>query len=104
MKIAFTQTINTTGNKREEITIGQSRNARTVISSVILEVESTSGITLKGAMNSATASELSAVSMKTLEAVNSISEPGIYMIPTEGINKLVLEITGATVVNVRGIY
>ena len=55
-------------------------------------------------MDSETLSEISAVSMKTFEAVSTISEAGLYTVPASGLNKLVLEITGATVVNVRGLY
>ena len=104
MRIALNKRIVTNGNKVEEIIIGKSTNASTVLDSVALEVESTGGIAIKGAMDSETLSEISAVSMKTFEAVSAISEAGIYSIPVSGLNKLVLEITGATVVNVRGLY
>ena len=104
MRIALNKRIVTNGNKVEEIIIGKSTNANTVLDSVMLEVESTGGIVIKGVMDSETLSEISAVSMKTFEAVNSISEAGLYTIPASGLNKLVLEITGATVVNVRGLY
>ena len=102
--IALNKKIVTNGNRTEEIIIGNGGDANTVMDSIVLEVESTGGIAIKGTMDSETLSEISAVSMKTFEAVSAISEAGIYMIPTEGINKLVLEITGATVVNVRGLY
>ena len=104
MRIALNKRIVTNGNKVEEIIIGKSANANTVLDSVALEVESTGGIAIKGAMDSETLSEISAVSMKTFEAVSVISEAGLYTIPASGLNKLVLEITGATVVNVRGLY
>ena len=104
MRIGLRKKIVTDGNKVEEIVTGKSLNANTVLDPVILEVESTGGIAIKGAMDSETLSEISAVSMKTFEAVNSISEAGLYTIPASGLNKLVLEITGATVVNVRGLY
>ena len=104
MRIALNKRIVTNGNKVEEIIIGKSANANTALDSVALEVESTGGIAIKGAMDSETLSEISAVSMKTFEAVSSISEAGLYTIPASGLNKLVLEITGATVVNVRGLY
>ena len=104
MRIASNKKIVTNGNKVEEIIIGKSTNANTVLDSVALEVESTGGIAIKGAMDSETLSEISAVSMKTFEAVSTVSEAGLYTIPASGLNKLVLEITGATVVNVRGLY
>ena len=104
MRIALNERIVTNGNKVEEIVVGKSLNANTVLDPVILEVESTGGIVIKGAMDSETPSEISAVSMKTFEAVSTISEAGLYTIPASGLNKLVLEITGATVVNVRGLY
>ena len=104
MRTALNKKIVTDGSRVEEIIIGKSTNANTVLDSVVLEVESTGGIAIKGAMDSETLSEISAVSMKTFEAVNTISEAGLYTIPASGLNKLVLEITGATVVNVRGLY
>ena len=104
MRIALHKRIVTDGDRVEEIIIGKSTNANTALDSVVLEVESTGGIAIKGAMDSETLSEISAVSMKTFEAVNVISETGLYTIPASGLNKLVLEITGATVVNVRGLY
>ena len=104
MRIALNKRIVTNGNKVEEIIISKSLNANTVLDSVALEVESTGGIAIKGAMDSETLSEISAVSMKTFEAVSTISEAGLYTVPASGLNKLVLEITGATVVNVRGLY
>ena len=102
--IALNKKIVTNGNRTEEIIIGNGGDANTVMDSIVLEVESTGGIAIKGTMDSETLSEISAVSMKTFEAVSAISEAGIYSIPVSGLNKLVLEITGATVVNVRGLY
>ena len=104
MRIASNKKIATEGDRVEEIIIGKSTNANTVLDSVVLEVESTGGIAIKGAMGSETLSEISAVSMKTFEAVSMVSEAGLYTIPASGLNKLVFEITGATVVNVRGLY
>ena len=104
MRIALNKRIVTDGDRVEETIIGKSTNASAVLDSVVLEVESTGGIVIKGAMDSETLSEISAVSMKTFEAVSTISEAGLYTIPASGLNKLVLEITGATVVNVRGLY
>ena len=104
MRIALNKKIVTDGSRVEGIIIGKSLNANTVLDSVVLEVESTGGIAIKGAMDSETLSEISAVSMKTFEAVSAISEAGLYTIPASVLNKLVLEITGATVVNVRGLY
>lgn len=40
-------------------------------------------------------SPIAAVNMQTLEAVSSITEPGIYIVPCEGIEALSLTITGA---------
>ena len=104
MRIALNRKIVTEGDRVEEIIIGKSLNANTVLDSVALEVESTGGIAIKGAMDSETLFEIGAVNMKTFEAVSVISEAGLYTVPANGLNKLVLEITGATVVNVRGLY
>lgn len=40
-------------------------------------------------------SPMAAVNMQTLEAVSSITEPGIYIVPCEGIEALSFTITGA---------
>ena len=104
MRIGLIKKIVTDGDRLEEIVVGKSLNANPVLDPLILEVESTGGIAIKGAMDSETPSEISTISMNTFDASNVISEAGIYVVPAIGLNKLFLEITGATVVNVRGLY
>lgn len=104
MRIAFSTKIVTDGSKQEEIVTGRSISGNTIIDTVYLEVESTAGITLKGSLDSDNTVSVTAINMSGFETVDTISEAGLYCVPTEGLNKLLLDIQGASVINVRGLY
>lgn len=103
MKIAFNSKIDVQEAVTKTININRSGDGNTLVDTVILEVESTAGITLKGAMDSDNTFGVSAVKISGFEIVDTITEAGIYYVPAEGLNKLILDIQGASVINVRGV-
>lgn len=100
---------NATGTQTKEIHLTKKQDRNNYVVSCIDDIRnltpkqiylqisgSLTDLTISGKVTAADPlSPIAAVNMQTLEAVSSITEPGIYIVPCEGIEALSLTITGA---------